>query len=150
MNKKLTSAIVLVGLLLVCLIASSNIAVAQTAADSVNVTFLVNTSTVPDTMRPTSFVQIRGDRPLLGPWSKDSKAILTNAGGDYWVGTFKFKKGDSFPYKFFTNHNPSLTPEIQDNGWEQNLTDPSGNRLLTVGQRDTVLPLQYEIGRAHV
>ncbi|MEK6572078.1 MAG: hypothetical protein AABZ61_11950, partial [Bacteroidota bacterium] len=96
-------------------------------------------------MRNFSFVQIRGDRPFLGPWGPGSKAILTSVGGDYWKGIFKFKKGESFPYKLFTNHNPSLTSEIEHNGWEQDLL-PVNDRQLTLGQQDTTLPLQFVNG----
>ncbi len=115
------------------------------SSDSVNVTFWVNTATVPDTMKSTSFVQLRGDNAFLGPWGPTSKAILTHVAGDYWKGTFKFKKGDSFPYKIFTNANSALTTENEGAGWENNL-QPTNDRLLTVGNSDTTLPVQFVNG----
>jgi hypothetical protein len=115
-----------------------------TIPDSVNVTFWVNTSTVPDTMKPTSFVQIRGDAPLFGPWGVGSKAILTNVAGDYWKGTYKLQVGDAIPYKFFTNANKVLPADANDKGWEGDLVE--GNRMLIVGPKDTTVPLQFVNG----
>lgn len=115
------------------------------SSDSVNVTFWVNTATVPDTMKPTSFVQLRGDNAFLGPWGPSSKAILTHVAGDYWKGTFRFKKGDSFPYKIFTNANSALTTENEHAGWENDLL-PTNDRTLTVGNSDTTLPVQFVNG----
>jgi len=136
----------LVGLVLVCLAAS---AVAQT----VQVTFLANTATVPDTLHPTSFVQIRGSIDMFGPWGPTSTAILTNIGGDYWTGTYALNIGDTIYYKFFTNANSSLTPEREHQGWENNLrgivgsdTLAANDRVLIVGSADTTLPIQYVNG----
>jgi photosystem II stability/assembly factor-like uncharacterized protein len=114
------------------------------ATDSVNVTFWANTSTVPDTLKASSFVQIRGAANVFGPWSKDSKAILTNVAGDYWKGTVKLKIGDTIQYKFFTNANKPLVGD--PGGWENNSTDASGNRILIVGSSDMTLPIQYVNG----
>ncbi|HAL56912.1 MAG TPA: hypothetical protein DCP63_10675, partial [Bacteroidetes bacterium] len=116
------------------------------AQDSVSVTIWANTASVPDTMKPTSFVQVRGSAAVLGPWSPGSKAILSYVSGDYWRGTVKFKKGDTVQYKFFTNANSSLTSSIEHQGWENDLLDPSGNRILVVPTRDTTLPIQFVNG----
>jgi photosystem II stability/assembly factor-like uncharacterized protein len=121
---------------------------AATAAlqDSVNVTFWANTSTVPDTLKSNSFVQIRGSAPIFGPWSSGSKAILTNVAGDYWKGTYKMKVGDTIQYKFFTNAKSPLPSTANDQGWENNLSDPSTNRILIVGLSDMTIPVQYVNG----
>ena len=114
------------------------------ASDSVNVTFWANTAAVPDTLKPTSFVQIRGAANVFGPWSSASKAILSNVAGDYWKGTVKLKTGDTIQYKFFTF---ASSPLVGDpGGWEQNSTDGSSNRIIAVGKSDTTLPLQYVNG----
>jgi photosystem II stability/assembly factor-like uncharacterized protein/sugar lactone lactonase YvrE len=104
-----------------------------------NVTFRVNTSTVPDTMGAKSVVQIRGSDPLFGPWS-DQGAKMTRASGDYWTYTARLKKGDNIAYKFFTNGGAKL-----DNGWENDIL-PDGNRVLIVPNSDTILPLQFVNG----
>jgi len=115
------------------------------STDSVNVTFWANTSTVPDTIKSNSFVQIRGAANVFGPWSKDSKAILANVAGDYWKGTVKLKIGDTVQYKFFTNVNNPLVGD--PGGWENNSTsDASGNRIMIVGKADTTLPIQFVNG----
>jgi hypothetical protein len=119
---------------------------ATAASDSVSVTFWANTSTVPDTLKPTSFVQIRGAAPLFGPWGAGSKAILANVGGDYWKGTYKLKVGDTIQYKFFTNATSPLPSTANDQGWENNSTDASGNRIMIVGSKDTTLPVQFVNG----
>jgi photosystem II stability/assembly factor-like uncharacterized protein len=105
-----------------------------------NVTFMVNTSTVPDTIGAKSVVQIRGDDPLFGPWS-DAGLKMTRVQGDYWKATARLTKGKVIPYKFFTNG-----PGLLDKGWENNLTQQDGNRWLTVPNSDTTLPLQFVNG----
>ncbi|MGB2869619.1 MAG: FG-GAP-like repeat-containing protein [Bacteroidota bacterium] len=114
--------------------------------DSVFVTFLANTSTVPDTLTPSSFVQVRGSVETFGPWNLSSQAILTNIGGDYWIGTYRLHVGDTIQYKFFTNVNNPVPSDAQNTGWEANIAGDTGNRSLIVGPVDTVLPLQYVNG----
>ncbi len=116
------------------------------ASDSVNVTFWANTSTVPDTMKANSFVQIRGNAPLFGPWGMGSKAILANVAGDYWKGTYKLKVNDTIPFKLFTNATSPLPLPAEHQGWENDLTEKDGNRWLIVGPKDTTLPLQFVNG----
>ncbi|MDD5765490.1 MAG: hypothetical protein PHW79_04460, partial [Candidatus Marinimicrobia bacterium] len=48
---------------------------------NINVTLLVNTSGVPDTMQTYSVVQIRGSWPFT--WDNTSQGVMTNIGGDY-------------------------------------------------------------------
>ncbi len=135
--------------------------VAQTI-DTVTVTFLINTSTIPDTMKATSTVQVRGDTPPLSwdssiPLFKNdsTKVFAKNIGGDYWTATVKFPlKRDSSKtilYKFFTNVKDSIVES--DVGWENNLTGvgQNGNRMLKIGpytgNTDTAIALQYANGR---
>ncbi len=96
------------------------------------VTFMVNTSTVPDTL--LSSVTITGDKAAITNWG--AGAPLTKIGGDYWKGTVQFNEGDSVRYKIRVNGN-----------WEANPADPNGlspdNRGLILGTKDTVLPLQF-------
>jgi hypothetical protein len=126
--------------------------------DTVTVTFLINTSTVPDTMRPTSTVQIRGSSDDSGPiwWNNTSIVFGKNIGGDYWKATAKFllTRGDTtrHPYKFFTNVKDTIT--AADVGWESGFSDGiyGGNRALNLGpytgNKDTTVPLQYVNGRS--
>ncbi len=111
---------------------------------NVNVTFRANTSTVPDTLTSNSFVQIRGSADVFGPWGKTGK-LMTNVGGDYWQAQVSLKPGDTIQYKFFTN-TIAVDGENEHKGWENNTTDPSGNRILIVPTSDVVLPLQFVNG----
>lgn len=124
--------------------APSNEDTAKTIADdSVLVTFILNTSTLADTINANSFVQIRGGHSLLGSWSYQSPARMSNVTGDYWTTTMKFKRNDSTEYKFFVNAAPSINETNRDAGWENNSLNVNGNRFLRVGISDTVLPVQY-------
>ncbi len=97
-----------------------------------NVTFQVNTATVPDTL--ISSVTVTGDKSAITNWGAGFP--LTNIGGDYWKGTVQFVPGDSVRYKIRVN-----------GAWEANPADPNGlsgdNRGLIVGDADTTLPLQF-------
>ncbi len=113
-------------------------------APSVKVTFLANTAGVPDTMKATSYVGIRGSAAQL-TWDNLTPAKMTNTGGgDYWTYTGYFPTGTSFNYKFFVNAKAAITSA--DNGWEADLSDASNNRVLAVGQNDTTIQLQYVNG----
>lgn len=118
--------------------------------DTVTVHFVVNTSTVPDTMKSNSTVQIRGGYPPL-TWGMDSPVKLNNIGGDYWAGTVKFfvAQGQNIPFKIYTNaKNPdSLIADDEHKGWENDLLADNNNRNLLVGtQKDTALPLMFVNG----
>jgi len=125
-------------------------ATATQILDTVNVTFLVNTATIPDTLSPTSTVQLRGSLPGF-TWDNNS-VLMTNIGGDYWKVKVPFivVRGTTLSgqFKIFTNVKSTITGA--DNGWENNSTDASGNRLLSVGpltgNKDTVLLLEYANG----
>ncbi|MGD0339575.1 MAG: T9SS type A sorting domain-containing protein [Bacteroidota bacterium] len=129
---------------------------AALTTDTVNVTFLINTSTIPDTLRSTSTVQVRGSMlPLT--WDDTTGVRATNIGGDYWTATAKFllNRGDTAKvrYKFFTNVNDSVSKT--DGGWENNISGiyaiDSNNRALRfgpyTGNKDTTIALQYANGR---
>ncbi|MFH0990862.1 MAG: CBM20 domain-containing protein, partial [bacterium] len=117
--------------------------------ETVSVKFRVNTATVPDTMRPISYVQVRGGTSPL-TWGMTSPVKLTNVSGDYWEGTAKFvvTPATSIDYKFYTNHKSALLADDEHQGWENDLT--AGNRNLLFSSvpksKDTTLPLQYVNG----
>jgi hypothetical protein len=77
---------------------------------------------------------------------------MANIGGDYWKVKVPFivVRGTTLSgqFKIFTNVKSTITGA--DNGWENNTTDGSGNRLLSVGpltgNMDTVLLLEYANG----
>lgn len=114
-------------------------------SSAVKVTFIANTATVPDTLGPTSVVQIRGaGGPLT--WDGNSPTRMTNIGGDYWKVTLEFEPGADVQFKFYTNAHPTIAGgvEWEHQGWEGDLA--TGNRLLKVGKADTTLPLQFVNG----
>lgn len=113
-------------------------------AQNVNVTFLINTATVPDTLKTNSTVQIRGSKAPL-TWDKGTGVTLLNVGGDYWKGVGTFKAGDTVFFKIYTNAIDAQA-DREHKGWEQDLNDPSNNRVLIVGAKDTTLPLQFANG----
>ncbi len=91
------------------------------------VKFTLNTATVPDTLKSTSTVQVRGSKyPLT--WGGDSPK-MTNAGGDYWNITHTFQVGDTVYYKYFV--------EWGGEGWEGG----SDKQLAVTG--DTTLALAF-------
>ncbi len=117
----------------------------------VKVTIIANTATVPDTIGPSSVVQVRGGMAPL-TWDGASNAVMENVDGDYWKVTLEFNPGDTVQYKFFTNaEHDTIYPgcEWEHNGWECNTSDPSGNRILIVPDHDTTLPVQFVNGIAH-
>jgi hypothetical protein len=110
-------------------------------ANSVAVTFNANTATIPDTLKSTSFVNLRGGGSAL-TWGNDAPK-MTNVGGDYWKTTIRVAPGSQFEYKFFANAAAAPPATGDFFGWDG---DP--NRPITVGQSDTTLPLQYAYGTA--
>ncbi|MFA6233503.1 MAG: T9SS type A sorting domain-containing protein [Bacteroidota bacterium] len=113
-------------------------------AQTVNVTIIANTATVPDTLWPDkAVVQIRGDTAPL-TWDGSTGVTMTNIGGDLWSATVAFPANATINYKFFTN----AVDAVGDNehkGWE-NDTDPGGNRVLVTADQDIVVPLQFVNG----
>lgn len=115
--------------------------------EGIIITFLANTATVPDTIGPEYVVQVRGNvHPLR--WGADSPVFLHNIGGDYWMGTALFPAGNyNVEYKFYTNasHDTVFDGAAWENdGWEGDLS--TFNRLLTIENSDTLLPLQFVNG----
>ncbi len=104
-------------------------------AQTVNVTILLNTATVPDTIRSTAFVQMRGDK---APLTSDSASpvIFTRVAGDYWKAIVPFAVHDTVRYSFFVNGNRNRYSGL----------DAPPLRTLIVGTSDTTLPLQYAFG----
>jgi hypothetical protein len=105
------------------------------AAQTRNVTFIVNAATVPDTVSATYTLQIRGGTPPL-TWGNDTGGQLEYVGGDYWSKTLAFPVGANIDFKIFAG----------TDGWEQNVTNVgggNGNRSYTVADVDTVLPVQF-------
>ncbi|RPI06953.1 MAG: T9SS C-terminal target domain-containing protein [Ignavibacteriae bacterium] len=104
-----------------------------------NLTFVVNTATVPDTVNSSYNVVLVGsgtgsaDTALTG-WG--SGKALTNIGGDYWKTTFKVNVGDTLKYKI----------RIGGGGWEKDLSDGflnQGHRNYIVAAKDTTFPVQF-------
>jgi hypothetical protein len=119
------------------------------AQSQVKVTFIINTSTAPDTVVPTTDVRVTGASAglpntadgsiprvdtLMTRFGAGLKA--TSIGGDYWKLTVTFQARDSVRFKFRVNGD-----------WEDNSTDPNGfstdNRGVRVGFADTTLPVMY-------
>ncbi len=114
---------------------------AAAGAQTVNVTFWMNTATVPDTVTPNSMVQIRGGTAPL-TWSDDTGGQLQHVDGDLWSVTLAFNAGDMVDYKFNVR-----TDVVQGgDGWESNVNTANNNRNLVVGQSDTTLPVQFYNG----
>lgn len=101
-----------------------------------NVTFLVNSSTVPDTVSSLYPMQIRGGSAPL-TWGNDTQGNLNNIGGDYWSVTLQFNVGENIHFKIFAG----------TGGWEQNIQDVNGNndgnRSYIVADVDTTLPVEF-------
>ena len=123
-------------LALVVLIVTGLLTVPEALAQQRNVTFVVNSATVPDTVKAGYIMQIRGGTPPL-TWDNATGGGLTNIGGDYWSTTIPFAVGTNVHFKIFAG----------TDGWEQNTVDVNGNndgnRSYIVADRDTVLEVQY-------
>ncbi|MFQ6091699.1 MAG: T9SS type A sorting domain-containing protein [bacterium] len=134
----------------ISLCAVLSVLLAFTAASAVQVTFRCNTATVPDTLGPTSTVQVRGDDGQAGglDWNGASELFMQNVGGgDYWEGTVDIPAGTHVYYKFYTNAHDTVYggASWEHQGWEADL-NPNGNRELDVGDEDMVLPLEFVNG----
>ncbi len=122
------------------------------AQTTYNVTLWVNTSTVPDTLKASDIVQIRGalTSKVSGTsygtqsitWDSTSTVLATNMGGDYWKATVKMAPGDTLEYKYWIGLGPTYTVGSPPNGgWE-----PAANRkfiLPETATQDTSLALTY-------
>lgn len=141
----------LMGCLTLMLFGFSSALVAQ-SADSVKVTFMVNTATMPDTLQPDHTVQLRGGvvgenvagtaLPSMVTW--DSGSIVTeNMGGDYWKLEFHMSPGDTLNYKFWAGTD---TETALNNGGEQGW-ESGGNRQFVLpsdyASADTTRPIHW-------
>ncbi|MGE5313226.1 MAG: WD40/YVTN/BNR-like repeat-containing protein, partial [Acidobacteriota bacterium] len=110
--------------------------------NSVKVTFMANTATVPDTLKPSSSIQVRGGGAQL-TWGDDTPGIMKNIGGDNWSYTGYFPVGETIPYKYVTKVNAASA----NVGWENDINQwGNGNRRLIVGQNDTTIALEFVNG----
>lgn len=126
------------------------------AAQTVNVTFRVNTSTNLDTLGENGFIEMRGALNGTAPntfpdgniidWSSTSTLEMTNDGGDYWSVTFQMNPDDTLNYKFWTGHDTN-TGTHPDGGWEGPFNPSNGidtdTRTFISGSSDTSLAIQY-------
>ncbi len=122
-------------------------AIFQTAAQTVNVTMTVNTSTCLDTLHPSDIMilcgeSVKGTTPAI-TWDTATGLKFKNIGGDYWQLTFKATAGDVIKYKFVTYLGDFKHPTTPW-GWEGDFNSGYGtNRGYTVPATDVSLPVQY-------
>lgn len=117
---------------------------ATTAHAQRNVTLRLNTSTIPDTIRTDSHVDVRGEVDGQFPvtlfdgniidYSDQTTLVMDNAGGDYWNIDFQIADTTELTFKFFSQQAADANLE----GWE---ADP--NPVLAPGANDTTLTLHY-------
>lgn len=132
------------------------------SAQTVQVTFRVNTSTNLDTLDIDGVVQLRGailkgdgtsteEGDILPggnniSWSANSDLILDNVGGDYWQGTFEFNANDTINFKIWTGFDLD-NGTSPGGGWEGPFNPSEGlnrdTRVVIIGDADTTLPLMY-------
>ncbi|MFU8813061.1 MAG: T9SS type A sorting domain-containing protein [Balneolaceae bacterium] len=129
--KKATILLLFAGMML---LSTTGIAVAQNGGDDpITVTFVINTSTVADTLFEDNVVQMRGaingDDTGEITWGANSKRA-TNVGGDYWELDLALNPGDQIVYKIWVGYEDE-GGELQglgfDGGWELNNPDPETN-----------------------
>jgi hypothetical protein len=128
--------------MLVVIVAAGLLAPAAVMAQQRNVTFIINTATVPDSIKAGALISITGaandtSNHALTGWG--TGALLTNIGGDYWSTTLQFKQGDTLNYKI------RVYPTAQNSGWEENVNGPlaNTNRNFFIPTKDTVLQPQF-------
>jgi len=129
-------------LLLVALVAVGLIVPGAVQAQQKHVTFIINTATVPDTIKAVSYISITGsaahdtnDQKALTNWGTGDS--LLSVGGDYWTKTLLVTPGDTLIYKI------RVYPTAQNSGWEENTNAGNGNRNFVVPNTDTVLAPEY-------
>ena len=108
------------------------------------VTLKLNTATLPDTLRPTDEVQVRGAVERVAPytlpdgniidWSNNTTLRVNNIGGDYWELTFQIPEDSTLYWKFYSQ----LAEDDGIGGWED-----GADHELAGGKGDTTLPLHY-------
>lgn len=125
-------------------------------SQTVDVTFVANMATHPDTINSSHYVQMRGtlnnngDATFPGgekiTWDGASDLVMTNAGGDYWTLTIEMNVADTLYYKFWTGFDAE-TGTAPNGGWEGGFSPSNGltwdTRTFIVGDADTTLDVQY-------
>lgn len=123
-------------------------------ANIVQVTFNVNTATMPDTLMEDHYIGVFGGvysptggstNPYLGQtidWNSSTELVAENQGGDYWTLSFDMAAGDGINYKFWagTDANTPLA-----NGGEQGWESGGNNNfeLPWNANSDSIAPLQW-------
>jgi len=106
----------------------------------VNVTFMVNSSTVEGVVDSTSGVDLRGTVTEWGPGTN-----MTSDGGDYWSITIQLTENTSYEYKYGAQIKDPVDGIVTDY-WENDIPGADyqgGNRTLTTGAADMVLAMDY-------
>lgn len=91
-----------------------------------DVTFIVNTSTLPDTLSENHYIQLRGavngnGGEYLGQmidWNTDSDLVAENIGGDYWTVNVKMEPEDTLIFKVWSGFDAATGTNNGDGGWE--------------------------------
>jgi hypothetical protein len=128
---------------------------ARTIPKLISVQFILNTATIPDTVRQGDLIQLRGSvNGQVGEfygktinWESNS-VELSNIGGDYWSTHLTLQTGDRLEYKFFTGKNePEGLMEHIGGGLEIDNPDPeSQHYILEIPEDadgDIILPVLY-------
>lgn len=110
---------------------------AAATAQTVNVTFIVDAATVPDTINAGANIQLRGD-PAPLTWDNATGGKMTYLGGDLWTKTLSFAPGTPLRFKIFAD-----AENDGNSGWESNVGTGSTNREWTVGTADETLPVLF-------
>ncbi|HCD52396.1 MAG TPA: hypothetical protein DEQ34_08110, partial [Balneolaceae bacterium] len=122
--------------------------------DPVNVTFTVNTSTIPDTVNADNYsLYINGAIKGAGAgqsfvggetitWDANATATLDNVGGDYWTATYQMMPGDTLLYKY--RYLNAVTEASDDeNGFATDVNPAGWDTRGIVVTSDTVLNVDY-------
>jgi arabinogalactan endo-1,4-beta-galactosidase len=122
----------------------------------VNVKLRFNTSTNPDTLKPTGVMQVRGFIKGLGSNLLPSGVLVTadantqlipqNVGGDYWENQISMYPSDSLIFKLWTGHSSSQQTYWNIGTEGKILAYDNSNlnqRLIIAGVNDTIIPLQF-------
>ena len=125
---------------------------AGTAYAQRNVTLTLNTATLPDTIRATEDIQIRGcleDCPegqsalpggdVIG-WSDVTTLRPVNIGGDYWELSFQIPEDETLYFKFYSSGTEARPNSL--GGWEDNPAE-GDNHMIEAGTGDVELALHY-------
>jgi hypothetical protein len=151
MYKKITT--LLAAALILCGIGNLQQAEAQTE-DAVKVTFRVNTSSVPDTLRPSDSVLMRGAYSIgndgnfvegnyLGQeinWGTTTLS-MNNVGGDLWELDVFINPGDAIQFKYFPLFADGSNTQSPDDGWE--VGDPRVVAIAADATEDVVRAVDF-------